>query len=112
MALFPFIDCSVDLSRGVEFDPRLGYRIDDPEDFQHNGTYLCEFTDTGKGKKFSTLVIDLLVTARKVTKTFVKVNIDYLVLEILRPYDDIIIGRTSTHVFMLEDERGGTFNYC
>ena len=72
-----FIDSPVDLSRGIEFDSRLGYRIDDPEDFQHNGTYLCEFRDTGRGKKFNTLVIDLLVTARKVSKTFVKVNIDY-----------------------------------
>ena len=63
-----------DLSRGIEFDPRLGYRIDDPEDFQHNGTYLCEFTDTGRGKKFSSLVIDLMVKAKKVTKTFVQVK--------------------------------------
>ena len=61
-------------SRGVEFDPRLGYKIDDPEDFRHNGSYQCEFTDTGKGKKFSTLVIDLQVKAKKVEETFVKVK--------------------------------------
>ena len=73
-ALFLFIDCLINLSHGLEFDPRLGYKIDDPEDFHHNGTYLCEFTDSGKGKKFSSLVIDLLVTAKKVTKTFVKVR--------------------------------------
>ena len=74
MALVLFIDLSVDLSRGVEFDPRLGYKIEDPEDFQHNGTYLCEFTDTGSGRKVNSLVIDLLVEAKKVTKTFVQVN--------------------------------------
>ena len=73
-ALFLCIDCLINLSHGLEFDPRLGYKIDDPEDFHHNGTYLCEFTDSGKGKKFSSLVIDLLVTAKKVTKTFVKVR--------------------------------------
>lgn len=74
LALFLFIDCLINLSHGLEFDPRVGYKIDDPEDFHHNGTYLCEFTDSGKGKKFSSLVIDLLVTAKKVTKTFVKVR--------------------------------------
>ena len=75
-------------SRGVEFDPRLGYKIDDPEDFQHNGTYLCEFTDTGKGKKFSSLVIDLLVRAKKVTKTFVKVNKLYGTYILRLPFND------------------------
>ena len=63
-------------SYGLEYDPRVGYRIADPEDFHHNGTYLCQFTDTGSGSKSASLVIDLLVVVKKQTKTYIKVKLE------------------------------------
>ena len=106
----------------MEFDPRLGYKIEDPEDFQHNGTYLCEFTDTGSGRKVNSLVIDLLVEAKKVTKTFVQVNfynphidndsmtMGIVEITIMTKYG-CRLGLTSVHISMLKGGAGEIYNY-
>ena len=67
---------SASSSHGLEFDPRVGYRIADPEDFHHNGTYLCQFTDTGKGRQSASLEIDLVVVARNVSRIYIEVGLE------------------------------------
>ena len=62
-----------DLPPGIVYDPKTGYSIHEPDLSNHNGTYLCVFTDNS-GTKVSKLVIDLIVTRKEEKKIFLEVN--------------------------------------
>ena len=62
-----------DLPSGLAYNPRIGYKIEEPDQKKHNGTYLCVFTDNS-GTKISKLVIHLNVKRKVNRKVFVEVN--------------------------------------
>ena len=53
------------LPPGIKFNPRTGFIIEEPLVTEHNGTYLCVFTDSGTGHKVNKLEIHLLVKEKE-----------------------------------------------
>lgn len=59
------------LPNGMEYDPKTGYTIEEPRLREHNGTYLCVFTDNS-GTKVSKLVINLIVQTKEKKKIYLE----------------------------------------
>ena len=59
------------LPKGLQYDPKTGYTIEEPKLREHNGTYLCVFTDNS-GTKKSKLVINLLVQTKQKKKIYLE----------------------------------------